>query len=446
MNIRWLNIITYSTILILAPIISSYGQDIPKQTVPDVWNLATCIDYARKNNITVKSLQLTSKSSEQNLQLSKSAVYPNLTANAISDISNKSPLINSNSNYSLNTSVSLYNGHYLKNDIKSKELSLQASDLDIETAQNDIILQITQAYLNILLSNENIKYLEDLVKTSEAQVLQAEQKNKIGSLANKDLLQLQSSLMNDKYNLVTAENSKRQNILSLKQLLQLPGDLPFEVVIPDSVDVSKELPPLQEVEKQAVKIMPQIKSSLITRDIQDLEIKKAKAGYYPDITLNGFIATGYDYTGKTLDGFSSTAYTTGLNSNFNQQIGLSLSIPLSNRKATRVSIAKANIQKEQSELNLQNEITNLDQNVERAYINVKNARSQFTAAEEQLKYNEELYRIANEQIKIGIYNNVEYLQQKNQYLQAIQAFTEAKYSCILYQKIYNFYNGVPVTQ
>jgi len=50
----------------------------------------------------------------------------------------------------------IYRGEYLNNDVKSKNLQLHAANVNTEVTQNDIILQITQAYFNILLAKEAV--------------------------------------------------------------------------------------------------------------------------------------------------------------------------------------------------------------------------------------------------------------------------------------------------
>src|SRR5579872_2605943 len=47
--------------------------------VPAHWDLQTCIDYAKKNNITLNSLRLNIRTAEQNYLLAKAARQPNLT-------------------------------------------------------------------------------------------------------------------------------------------------------------------------------------------------------------------------------------------------------------------------------------------------------------------------------------------------------------------------------
>ncbi|MEP6948801.1 MAG: hypothetical protein ABI863_05990 [Ginsengibacter sp.] len=59
--------------------------------------------------------------------------------------------------------------------------------------------------------------------------------------------------------------------------------------------------------------------------------------------------------------------------------------------------------------------------------------------------NDEIYKITNEELQLGAVNTLELQLQKNLYVQALQAYTQAKYTAVLYSKIYAFYTGVPVT-
>lgn len=436
-------------LIFMLRIIPLHAQDstaLPGQ-LPSKWDLQACLDYAKANNITLNSYRLSRLSSEQDLLLSKSAVLPNLSAGISPSLTHSKEIdtttgdfrsrLRVSGNTSLNSSVTLYNGGYLRNDIQQKDLLVKVAGLDLAAAENDITLQITQAYLNILLAKENIVYVKDVVATSGAQVQQQQEFYDVGSVALKDLIQLKAQLANDKYTLVTAQNTHRQNVLVLKQLLQLPTETPFEIVEPDTLMGYALLTPLLEAQKTALAIRPEVKSSELSVQAAELDVKKARAGYLPALTAGAGIGTSYaqgDYN----------TFLKQMDNNFYQQVGLTLSVPIFSRRANRVNEEKAKIGVGQAELTLQNTRINLSQEVERAYINVLNAQGQYDAAVEQLRYTQESYRIANEQLKIGAANTVEVLQQKNLYVQSMQAYIQAKYSAALYVRIYDFYRGVPV--
>ncbi|PWV56639.1 TolC family protein [Chitinophaga sp. S165] len=430
-------------------IIPLYAQDstaLPGQ-LPAKWDLQACLDYAKANNITLNSFRLNRLSTEQDLVLSRSAVLPNLSASVSPTLTHSNATDNNTGNLrsgtrlsgstSVNSAVTLYNGGFLRNDILQKDLLVKVAGLDLAAAENDITLQITEAYLNILLAKENIVYVQDVVATSQAQVQQQQEFYDVGSVALKDLIQLQAQLANDKYTLVTAQNQHRNFVLVLKQLLQLPTETSFAIVEPDTLMGYALLTPLLDAQKTALSVRPEVKSSELGVQVAELDVRKARAGYLPALTAGAGLGT--NYTGVDNNTFLKQA-----DNNFYQQVGLTLSVPIFSRRVNRVNEEKAKIGVEQAELTLQNTRLNLTQAIERAYIDVLNAQGQYDAAVEQLRFTQESYRIANEQLKIGAANTVEVLQQKNLYVQAMQAYIQAKYSAALYVRIYDFYRGVPV--
>jgi outer membrane protein len=354
-------------------------------------------------------------------------------------------LTNSGS-YAVNSGIVLWSGNSINNTIQQRELAYQSAGLTVQESINNITLFITQAYLDILLTKENLKYITDLVSTSEARVKQGQMFFDAGSIAKKDLLQLQAQLASDKYLLVQTQNAIRQNILSLKQILQLPSDTAFNIVTPDSslIVPASVLLPLQQVQQAALHDFPEIKIGKLGVDIATLDIAQARAAFKPTLTANGSMGSGYSEV-LTNSVFPKTNYFTQTGNNFYQRLGLTLSIPIFSNRTNKANLQKANIALKEANYNWQNDQLVLSQAVEQAYLNASNAMQSFVAAQEQLQATAESYRIVNEQFKLGGTNIYDLLQQRNQYVQAVQAYTQAKYTAVLQQKIYEFYMGKPVT-
>jgi len=436
-------------------IIISYGlfagtasaQDSTAHALPSRWDLQTCLDYAKKNNIQLNSLRLSARTAEQNYLLSKAAREPNLTGGVgmtYTHSKNANPVVGGfqtqssfSNSLSLSSGVTLYNGGYINNDIRQKNLEIESANLNILQNENDITLSITQAYLNILLAKENVIYVQDLVNTSVAQVEQGKKEYDAGSIARNAYIQLQAQMATDKYNLVTAQNSVRQNKLTLKQLLQLPIQDTFDIVSPDTVYSKEAVPTLDEVVNSALKNRPEIKNGELGIDISRYDFLKAKAGYLPILTASGNLSSGYS-NNNTSDYFKQ------LDNNFFQQVGVSLSIPIFNRRQVKTNVENTRIAIEQSKLNLKNIQTTLSQTIEQAYINVLNAQGQYDAAVEGLKANQEGFRVAKAQLDAGASTVVEYLLEKTLYTQAFQVYLQAKYNSALSIKIYDFYMGIAI--
>jgi outer membrane protein len=412
------------------------------------WDLATAIVYAKQNNIQVNISRLDERLNQQDLLLARAARYPNLSGGATQSLThsgNTDPVVggfqtqsNLAGNYSVNSAWTIYRGGYLNSDVRSKELQLQAANLSVAVTQNDVTLQITQAYLNILLSKESISYIEQLATTSQSQYEQGKIRYNAGSISKKDLLQLEAQSAGDQYNLVSAQNQYRQNVLTLKQILQLPTTTVFQPVVPDTLIANQAVPSLLEAQRIAYQSRPEIKYNQTQISVAETELKKARSGYKPTISLGGSISTGYSDN-------QDVKYLNQVNSNLYERLGATLSIPFFDNRINKTNVERSKILIEQTRLTIEQAKTNLNQEIEQAYISVVNAQAQFKSASIEFMANHEAYDISQEQLKLGAINMVDLLVQRNLYIQSLQNFIQAKYNAVLNTKIYEFYMGQPIT-
>jgi outer membrane protein len=423
------------------------AQDSTAGRQPARWDLQACIDYAKKNNITLNSLRLNIRTAEQNYLLAKAARQPNLTGSVTGTYThsrNTNPVISGfqtessfNNDYTLLSGITIYNGGSITDNIKMSNLQIQSANQTVIENELDITLQIVQDYLNILLAKENVVYIEDLVKSTTAQVDQGKQEYEVGTIARNAYIELQAQLATDRYNLVTAQNAVRQNKVTLKQLLQLPYRDSFDIITPDTVIATQAVASLDSVESYALQNRPEIKLGELGIDISRYNLAIAKTGYLPLLTASATLSSGYSNN-------NTDDYVKQLDDNFYQSAGLTLSIPIFNRRQVQTSVENAKIQIEQSKLTLLGNQTALSQIIEQAYISVQNAQSQYDAAVEELTSNQEAFRVAAEELKVGAVNLVAYLEQKTLYTQAFQNYVQAKYNSALSIEIYDFYMGIAV--
>lgn len=424
-----------------------YAQDTTLLHLPAQWTLEDCIDFAKKNNIQVNTLKWSELSSKEDFLQAKAARLPSLAASVSENLTNGKNLnaagnfknqASVSSNYSVNSSLTLYNGGYLKEDIKAKDLLVQSAGLDVKEAQNDITLSVTQAYLNILLAKENIVFIEDVLTTSQVQLKLGQQRFDAGGLSRKDLVQLEAQVASDQFTLVTAQNNYRLNVVILKQSLQLPSSYDIKIVVPDTVIVQKVEPSLPAAQSAAEQTRPEIKNGELGIQIAQTTLEKAEALKKPIISLGGSLSTA-NGTNQLPPYFSQ------FNDNFYQSFGVSMSVPIFSRRVNKTAINKSKIQIEQAKLSLLNTKTILDQLVEQSYINLENAQAQYEAANVQFKANQEVYNITNDEFRLGSINLLELQQERNLYIQALQSFIQAKYNAVLSNKIFDFYAGTPIT-
>ena len=92
-------------------------------------------------------------------------------------------------------------------------------------------------------------------------------------------------------------------------------------------------------------IDPEIEAGKLNVESSDLSIKMARAGYLPTLNLSAGI-------GSTNANGSDFSFSEQVKQNWNNSLGLTLSIPIFDKRQTKSSINKAKLQKQTSQLDL----------------------------------------------------------------------------------------------
>jgi len=419
---------------------------IAQESFSHPWDLNQCINYALEHNIQVNKKKLSVLTSEADLLKTKSERLPTINGSISESFSNaKDQLtgswdLTSGTSASISSNLSIYNGGIISNSIKQSQINVDIANLDIEVTKNSITLSITQAYLNVLYSKESLDYSEEILSTSQKQVDRARELIKAGSIAKTDLAQLEAQFASDQYSVIVAKNNLIANKTNLKQLLEIPVTDTFKVNFPE-IEFSEEytpLPLIAEAFNASLNARPEIQISQLDKTSADINLKIAKAGYLPSLSMNANIST--DYSNQISNSFGSQ-----LNSNQMQRVGLSLNIPIFNRFSTKTTIQKSKINIQQTDLSIQETRKNLLQDVESIYQNSVAGKSRYDAAIIQFSSSHESYKLSEGQFNLGMINSFDLLKAKNSLLSAQKELIQSKYSAILNRKILDFYMGKSIT-
>ncbi|OWW25768.1 hypothetical protein B4Q04_09225 [Zobellia sp. OII3] len=423
----------------------AFAQEADTSSAPKVWSLQDCISYAIENNITVKDATLSKNISEVDYSKAKSSRLPNLFGSASQGFSNGTtidPITSDyvsdqihNTNLGVNSSVTLFQGNQINNQIQQNKLLLEQSSLLEEEAKNSIVISILETYLQTLYSKEGITIAESNLEASEKEVLRAKSRLDAGSIALSDYTEAQSQAATNKYQLIAAKNDYAQHIITLKQLLELS---PLETMEIETMAENSDLINL-ELNKEiiysnALAYLPEVEASQTNIAINEKELDIAKGGYLPTLSLVGSLGTGYT-------SLNDNTFGDQLDVNFNQKLGLSLSIPIFNRNQTKAAVKTAAINIERAQLQKQSVEKEVIKKVETAYENAVSSQEQLIAAQASLEAAEQSYKLAQKKYELGALSTTDLVISQNTYTNAQQNYLQAKYLNILYHQLLQFYQG-----
>jgi len=427
------------------------------QALPAQWNLQTCIDYALQQNITIRKNRLNAESAEVDVKTAKAALFPSLTAsvsqrivnrpnsqtNTIIDgdnITSSQSKTSYNGSYGIDANWTLYNGSKRLNTLKHQRMNNRIAELGVAESENTIEESITQIYVQILYAAEAVKVNEATLDVSRAECERARALLAAGSIARSDLAQLEAQVSTDKYQLVTAQATLQDYKLQLKQLLELDGEKEMTLYIPTLGDenVLSPLPSKTDVYRSALTLRPEIEAGRLNVKASELDINIARSGYIPTISLSAGI-------GSTNTNGNDFTFGEQIKQNWNNSLGVTVSVPIFNNRQTKSAVQKAKIQKQNSELDLLDNQKNLYKTIEGLWLDANSAQQRYVAAIEKLRSTQTSYDLIQEQFNLGMKNTVELLTEKNNLLNAQQETLQAKYMAILNTQLLKFYQGEQIT-
>ena len=423
---------------------------IETQGQPKLWSLRECCDYAVEHNISIKQKQNACRQQELTLSTSKNSRLPDLSGSVGQNFSfgrgltaqnTYSNTNTSSTSFSLGTSVPIFTGFQIPNQIKLDRLNLEAATADLEKAKNDIRMQVAQAYVQILYDMEIAEVAHRQIEIDSMQVVRLQAFVDNGKAAEAELSQQKATLANSRLTATQADNNTRLAVLALTQLLELPTPDGFSIVRPDLAElvglVGLDLVSPDQIYAEALGVKPEILSEELKLKGTEHSIKIAQAGNLPTLSLSGGLGTNY----YTTSGFNSDAFGTQLKNNFSQYVGLNLNVPIFNRFQTRNRIRNARIDQENQQLTLDNTKKTLYKDIQQVYYNALNAQSKEKSSEEALKSTKDAFTLMQAKYENGKATITEFNESKNTYLKSESDLVQARYENLYQHALIEFYRG-----
>ena len=396
------------------------------------WTLRQCADYAVEHNISIKQKGNQRKQRDIQLSTAKNSRLPDLSASASESFSfgrgltldntytNRST---SSTSFSLGTTVPLFTGFKIPNQIKLNQLNLEAATQDLEKAKNDIRMQVAKAYVQILYDIEIAEVAQRQIAIDSAQVARLEAFVKNGKSSPAELSQQQSTLAQARLTATQADNNLQLAILALTQLLELPSPEGFSIVRPfietaptsSLVGISPDA-----IYQEALTLKPEVQAEQLRLTASERNIHIAKAA---------------------LNGMQADPFATQMKNNFSQYVGLNLSVPIFTRFQARNSIRSARIDYDNQQLQLENVKKTLYKEIQQVYYNAVAADSKYHSSEAAVQSSKDAFSLMQAKYENGKANITEFNESKNNYLKAESDLVQARYENLYQQALLDFYRG-----
>jgi len=467
------------TLLFLFVNFISFGQAVEK------WDLKKCVEYALDHNISIKQQDIQAELAQLNYKQQDLSKYPNLNFNSnlglntgrsidrtTNQFTTESIFYNS---FSLQTNVELFNWFSKKNTIAGNKLDADAAKAQIDKLKNDIALNVAAAYLQALLSKDQVNATSIQINQTIAQVENTRKLVKAGSLPELNLLQVEAQLATDSFTLISAKGAEMQALMFIKALLNLDAAIPFDIATPPidriPIDPIAELQPAY-VYELALKNMPQEKINLLRLQAAEKFAAAAKGALYPTISAGASLGTNYSNLKNnrrvlttTQTGIDTVAFVSGSNApvyvpvydtkysfyaspygdqfsnNLSNGVGMSISVPIFNGRSARINWQKAKLNVKTLSLQRDLDSMTLKQDIYKAYTDAMTALQKFNASSKAVEAAEKAYDFSNKRYDLGMMNTIDLLINQNNLFRARIDKLSSQYDYVFKMKVLEFYKG-----
>lgn len=410
------------------------------------WSLQDCNTYAIEHNLDIKQQLLSLEESKLDIKTAKGAFLPNLNAGVGNNWNfglTENPLTGQivdqqirSSSYGISSNIPIYNGMKNYNTLQQAKLQQIASQLNIDKTKDDIRINITNAFLQVLLQKENIDILKSQHQSTLEQLKQSNEMVKSGNLPRGEVLQLEAVEANDLQNIAEAENSFNISKLGLKRLLNI--DLSKKIVLEEQdislAQIQMLKLPINTIVEQVLEKRNEIKLFKTNIELAKKNVEISKGNFLPN--LSGTINLNTREQNKDI---LNRDYVEQLRINTGLSVGLNLTIPIFNRYTNKNIVAKSKINVKKSKNRLVQVEQRLIQDVYQVYFNAKASYKTYQASVKTSEAQKLAYEYQQTRFKVGQTNLLDYTQNKIRYQNSQTQLIQAKYDLLFRLKLLGLY-------
>jgi outer membrane protein len=334
---------------------------------------------------------------------------------------------NSNSaTVTLNGSQTLFNR---TNDvtIQQADRAIEAYRADLEAAEQDLILRVSQAYFDVLAAQDNLATAKTSLAAISELVASAKRNFEVGTATITDTREAQARFDLARFTQIQAENDLVTKSILLDQTVGRGGVVPKQLAVP--IALAPLSPPnVDEWVARADAEHPLIRKARTGLEIAKLDTDKAKAGNLPVVTLNGSHARGR----SDVDGSVSPGVGFGYNTPSNvSSVFVNLNVPLFAGFQIQNRIKETLVLEDKSQNDLESVRRNVAQATRQLFYGVGSLSAQVGALEAAESSSKLALEATQLGFKVGVRVNLDVLNAQAQLFTTRAQLARARYDRIV---------------
>ncbi|SEM76864.1 outer membrane protein [Mucilaginibacter gossypiicola] len=440
--------------------------------------LEQAIDSTMVHNIEIRQARFDEAIAAEDLKAAKGATLPTLNGSVAAyrlfgraldpttyQYNNAAANIAQGSIYA---NVTLFQGFAKMNTIKQDKYLVDANKSNVAKIKNDLTLSVLYTYIQVLTNRDLLAASKQQLVIANDELARQQKFYKVGQKTLADLSQAKSQVANAEANQTNAQNELERSYLTLTHFMERDDKSPFLVVDPpkNAIDKLNTSYTNDEVYKTALETNPDIQVTVNKRIAAESGVDVAKGLRYPSLSFGGGLNTSYSSSQSTVVATQITgavpigvvqntnaavvapvyqtrnvSFGDQITNNFNQAVGFTLAIPISNGNGANINVRKAKLNYQNSLATEQLAKNNMRKTVAEAVWDVHATQKKYASAQITFKSAADAFKVMQQRYSVGLANSLEINVSENERNIAEFSLIQTRYELILKSKIIDYYLG-----
>lgn len=422
----------------------------------ETWTLEECVTFALEHNLQLNDVEYTNQSNKETYRQSIRNLLPSVNASGNYNISfgraedpNTGTFVNQDfysNNYSLESSIDLFQGFQKINSIKASKFLFKATQEEVLQQKYLLAFRVMQAFYDIQFFEGLVAISKEQLSVSQSNYNLVEKQIELGLKAGADLYEAESLLLTDKLNVTQSNNQLASAKLTLIQEMNLENT--------SDISIQEDLGAIEEVQEdnelksdsiydEAREFLPLIKAQELRAKAAKKQVAISRGRLYPSLSLFAGVGTGYFETTRDTLG-NTLPFREQFRDNTSQYVGINLNVPISNGWSARSRVKQAKIERLRAENNLKTQEQVLFQAIQQLVQDYNSLLVELVQSNQKMEAQNLAFTIAQKRYEKGMINALELFTAKNLFASAQNENLQVRLRSEINKSTLDFYRGLPV--
>jgi outer membrane protein len=303
--------------------------------------------------------------------------------------------------------------------IAQAERTLESSLAELDTAEQDLMLRVSQAYFDVLGAQDTLQTTRANKAAISEQLASAKRNFEVGTATITDTREAQA-----RFDLATAQEIAADNDLvtkriALDQLVGRSNVQPRQLAVPVALPATAAIP-VDELVGRAAEEHPAVRRARVAFEVAQLETEKAKAQRLPTVDAVASVQSGRGTIAANVTGYNAVG-----------SVGVQVNVPLYSGGSIQNRIRETLVLEDRSRNDLEAARRTVTQTTRQAYYTLQSSTAQVKALEAAEASSQLALEATQLGYRVGIRVNVDVLNAQSQLYQTRRDLARARYDLLL---------------